>query len=603
MPTKNRGVEKRTVGLGELSEQVIENHVGERSFRLGQQYFASEAIYRCQRLGEVIKANCYGKSADHYSLSARVEQGQIADAHCSCPVGAGGRCKHVAALLLAALHSPEGFLETCPLEQRLAECDKPKLIRLITQLVEREPDLESWLELMLPTGKQTTQSAVKPELYREQVIAAFSRAGYGWGADRQLSADLDSIRKIGDEFQAAEQFDSAVAVYSEILAGFIQGYETFQDETGNIIYEAQKCVESLSNCLPHLPDGSKDRTLAIKALFGVLRYDVNYGGICLSDEIPEIMVKHLTPSEQARVADWIRGESAANKKPDDAWARQAWGSVLIKLEGEPDDEAYLDHCREFGLKTELVERLLKLGRLDDGLREIRAASDFDLMQYADLLVAHQHHEVAHTLICQRLKKAKPGNSDQRMRDWLKRYYDVQSDWSALLKVNLEQFRERPNLTDYQEIRRIAKLLDTWEILKEEVVGGASRDSSLLIRIQLDEGNVDEAIRLFEACLKAKKSETYGFDWDWITLEVAKAAENSHPEKAIGIYSTLAGALIAKRGREHYQTACSHLKIVKQLYQRIGREDDWSIYLIELAEGNRGLRVLWEELTRAGFKWR
>ena len=92
----------------------------------------------------------------------------------------------------------------------------------------------------------------------------------------------------------------------------------------------------------------------------------------------------------------------------------------------------------------------------------------------------------------------------------------------------------------------------------------------------------------------------GFEWDRVDLEVAQAAETSHPETSLPIYLGEAERLIATRGRENYQAACEYLQKVKRLFTAVGRKDDWLTRIATIRAQNRSLRALHEEMTRAGL---
>ena len=81
--------------------------------------------------------NGAGKTTLIRAISGRVQldAGEIADAHCSCPVGGGGRCKHVAALLLTWQAKPETFAPVEDLAQALERRSKAELIALIQQML------------------------------------------------------------------------------------------------------------------------------------------------------------------------------------------------------------------------------------------------------------------------------------------------------------------------------------------------------------------------------------------------------------------------------------------------------------------------------------
>jgi uncharacterized Zn finger protein len=195
---------------------------------------------------------------------------------------------------------------------------------------------------------------------------------------------------------------------------------------------------------------------------------------------------------------------------------------------------------------------------------------------------------------ERLAANPKSNNQWQLREWLERFYRVQKDWASLLKLCIEEFRERPSLGGFQEIRTYARKLKRWESLRPELLASVPKNSPELIRIYLVEGKVGQAIALLEA----RPKNRLGFGWERVDLEVAEAAEKSHPETALKIYQAEAEQLIAARGRERYQSACDYLKKVKRLLSAVGRGGDWNAYLVIVREQNRSLRALQEELARA-----
>src|SRR5262245_38798024 len=94
-----------------ITARVIREHVGERNYRLGEQYHGEGAVFDARREGDTLKARCEGSSGGPYRVEATLAGGRVVEADCSCPVGGGGSCKHVAAVLLAWLHDPGDFRE------------------------------------------------------------------------------------------------------------------------------------------------------------------------------------------------------------------------------------------------------------------------------------------------------------------------------------------------------------------------------------------------------------------------------------------------------------------------------------------------------------
>ena len=115
---------------------------------------------------------------------------------CSCP--RGGFCKHLVALLLTWLHHPERFVVRTGLMGRLSEKSHEELLALLEQLVQRQPDIEPLIELLMELPLATTtqdrsrpgkgrERTLDPSTVRSQVASAFYNAGEGWGAASRSS--------------------------------------------------------------------------------------------------------------------------------------------------------------------------------------------------------------------------------------------------------------------------------------------------------------------------------------------------------------------------------------------------------------------------------
>jgi len=93
------------------SESAIRDWTGEASFGRGRSCFRDGAVVQARRQDKTLKARCFGSPPQPYRVEAALGSGGIAGARCSCPVGGGGRCKHVAAMLLAWRKDPDSFSE------------------------------------------------------------------------------------------------------------------------------------------------------------------------------------------------------------------------------------------------------------------------------------------------------------------------------------------------------------------------------------------------------------------------------------------------------------------------------------------------------------
>lgn len=576
-----------------LSEKDIRKWIETESCERGYRYFENGAILDAQRQGMSLKAYCEGSQPQPYRVGVTFDRGVISDAHCSCPVGGRGRCKHVAALLFTYLNRPGDFREVEELDTALGKRTKEELIGLIKQMLARQPELEVLVETPLPSeGKRHT--SIDIESYRRRAAAAFRCVRHEWGGEMEISTELNSIVELGKGFADREDYATAAIVYQAVSQEVLSHYETFHDEEGELGSVVNDCAEELGRCLSSVENDTTVREMILHALFDIYHFDVDFGGVGLGDEVPDIILKYASPEERRTVAGWVRAAMPPEKKDSwsNNWHREEYGGFLLDLEKEGlDDEGYLRICRETGRLEDLVERLLTLGRRDEAITEAEKAGDYELLQLAKIFVAHEQGETAEHLMVERAKTTK----DSRILDWLKTRYKERGNTSAALALAQKLFQMHTELSNYQEVRALAQKVGDWKKLRMQLLSdiASRKEYNLLTKIYLDEGEIDRALET------VKRTQVCAWTPN-LQIEVARAAENTRPHSAIEIYHQLAEALINVRGRDNYRQACTYLSRTRDLYQRIGQDEAWARYILALREQNRSLRALMEELSKAGI---
>jgi uncharacterized Zn finger protein len=277
------------------------------------------------------------------------------------------------------------------------------------------------------------------------------------------------------------------------------------------------------------------------------------------------------------------------------WARQAMGGLLLKLQAETmDDESYLEVCRQTGRLKDFVDRLLTLSRIEEATGEARHASDYDLLNLADLFVEHGHRTIAETLIRNRSKTSQ----DTLLIEWLKEYAKNQGDLIQALAFAETLFWLRPEVAAYVEMRQLAQPKKQWQDLRAKTLESLAQkgDHELLTEIFLKEGKIDQALESLE---QVKTSNRYwgGFS---LQVEVAQAASKQRPRESIRLYVQLAENLIRLRGRDNYVQAAGYLQPVREAYLRLGEPQTWQALITNLREEYHNLPALREELNRAGL---
>jgi hypothetical protein len=578
------------IDIPAITEADIECLVGDRSFGLGQDYAADGAIFDTRRQGLTLKARCQGTSGGPYRVEVTLADAGIASASCSCPVGGAGTCKHVAALLLTWLDRPEEFIEFEDLDTELGRHGKAELIALIKQMVLRQPELESLLQVPLPEGGRRAMP-VDPAVYRRQAAAAFRGLDHEWGAESEAASSLYPLTAIGDGFVAQADYASASAVYVSVLAETIEHYEEVSDEGNDLDDVIGTCVAGLGTCLEHEQDPATRQTI-LRALFEVVQFNIGLGGVGLSDTVPGLMTAHATPEERHAVASWVR-EVIPEKSADSNWSadfrRKEYGALLLELEADIlDDETFLAICRETGRIEDAVDRLLERRRVDEAVQEAGQAPDLTLPGIAAIFDRQGHADLGERIVWDRTQT----NPQWQLLDWLKARAGARNDAPVALDLALRIFHTNQSLARYQEIRTFARQAGRWVNVRPEVLAALHerRLFALLTQIYLDDGEIDQAL----AAMRAGPVSAS------IALEVAKAAEEPRPHDALAIYRRHAEALVGQQGRDNYREACRILTWVRDIYRATGEPEQWTAYITELRERYRRLRAFKEELGAAGL---
>jgi uncharacterized Zn finger protein len=577
-----------------LSVTDIQAWVGSRSFSRGQSYFRQGAIFEPRRQGMTLKARCLGSSAPSYWVEVTLDDEGIVEAECSCPVGAGGHCKHVAALLLTWLDDPQAFHESANLETDLEQRSKPELIALIRQMLKRYPDLEYLLELpSLAAGEN--QTAINPEIIRRQVAHAFASRGddWGWRDPFETARDLDELLDLAWQYQEGADGANAAIIYRIVAEEILQHeHIVMGDEAGRLGGLIDACVVGLGSCLEVIQDSSARRDI-LQTLFNVYLWDIKMGGIGIGDRVPEILLELATPQEKELLTGWTRSALSGIRE----WGQEILGGLLLDLQAETlDDEEFLEICRSTGRINDLVDRLLQLGRVDEAVSESEKAGDYHLLALADIFVQHGHGSLAERLVRDRSETSR----DTRLTIWLIDYAIEQGNLPEALALAQRLFWMRPSLTEYLEMKNLAIQLSNWLELRFETLEELSKNKQfgLLVEIYLEEEEIDPAL---EALEQARTAARYRWEFPYsLELQVARAAEKSHPEQAIRLYLNQINSLIDRRGRDHYAEAANHLKVVRELYKHLGRQEDWQTLIASLRQDNHKLRAFQDELNKAGL---
>src|SRR5437763_14385933 len=179
---------------------------------------------------------------------------------------------------------------------RLSEKNHAELLALLEQLVQRQPDIEPLIELLMELPLATTtqersrpgkgrERTLDPSTIRSQVASSFYNAGEGWGAASRVAAELEQLYDIGQNFAEAGEWANAQVVYATLAEETSMQYEEVHDE-GQVSWGLGECAAGLVKCLEVQSAPPRDAQLdtedgeeLLTAFSDLWKFGYNYGGI------------------------------------------------------------------------------------------------------------------------------------------------------------------------------------------------------------------------------------------------------------------------------------------------------------------------------------
>jgi hypothetical protein len=585
----------------QLTRDAIRNYVGLSSFQKGETYFLNGAIQKGKIKGRVISALCQGHEFDPYKVSAILGDSGIKQSFCACPVGSGGKCKHVCALLLTWLENPEAFAEWQKLKDSLDHYDKTALLEFL-DLVEEHVEGFANLVHAFDQNLETFQSPNLAKYFR-RIEEAFNLARVPWYHDEEGSAEiafaLGRIRSDVGHLLQQGHVSEAIQVYRAIIQSILNYLEEKRDPWGNLHAEIKSCIQEMEKGLSGVKD-LDTRQKILKALFSIIEEQSYREDDIGADTAKEVIVEHATSAEKSKIASWVRPlmkQEAKDKEEDSAptWMED----FLIDLEKDQlPPEVYLDHYRKTGQIIKLVNSLLDLGRVKEAERVAQQKeSRHYILALADSFVKHRQEEITEHLVAKTVQK----ESDVRLHQWLKDFYKKRDEPEKALEQALHLLYLVPQFSHYQAVQELAEITGKWKELHPKVLQkiGKLDNKLLLVEIYLDEKELGRAIEIFNSFSAfSPEGLAQSTNRELLAFRLAIAARHKYPHFTIKVYEEAVERLIDERNREGYQRACHYLKEIRDIYQEIGQSKAWDSYLKSILQTYNRFRALKEEMQRA-----
>jgi uncharacterized Zn finger protein len=566
-----------------ITEGALRSHSSPESFSRGQKLFKAGAVFDAYRRGNLIGGNCEGKSEPFYRLRIRISDGGIREASCSCPYNYGGYCKHIIALALAHIRTPDIFLVQKDVEELLESLNKKELVKLIAGLTDTDPDAYTWLELAVGAGSSKDGSAEmaarKIRIGHADYGGQVRRILRGWTRDDQwrsnwITADMvDPLEAILDAAGLRlEGGDprASLEITSTLLQEIGAVYEQFDDSDGELGAFLDELSPPLVESILSAGLSESERERLSKELEPYIRDLIDFG-IDSLEAVPTALQRGHSPG----------GKDSGPPDPILVDARLN----ILERSGRVDE--FLDLCRKTGSTRRCLLKLVELGKtgksFDAETKELTRAEDF-------LSVAVALREVGREPEALRIAErglSRNGNKYD-LGAWLWPIAEARGRTDLLLKACRVMFSEMPSLELYIELKRLYGT--RWEAEKPKILNRLRKtiEEDVMAEIHLAEKEWDPAIAM------ADRAES----WDYEIVEkVADAVLAYRPEWVSKVSRKQAEFLIAKTASKYYPIAARWLGKMKQAYAASGKPDEWSVYLERLKEKYPRRRALQAALEK------
>lgn len=290
-----------------ITDAKIKGWVGTTYAQRGRDYYHRGQVVRVKWKGDSLTGQVQGSEPRPYRVTVLFDGAHI-DSQCSCPIG--GDCKHVAALLYAAMHDRPPKKKKGPtLEAQLRRLEKPALLELIGALLDEAPELEEVVNARLLALSAAT---LEPDEVRERVlrlvrqVAQASEDEYGYGDYKTADAALSTLEVLvaqAQTFAEQRQWSGAHHLLHALLSECML-LEPYVLEDDALYRTLSQAVATMLKCWRALPAESELRASALRLLFDVLAWDLHLGGSDFYSQIEGDLLRHALPDERDRLREW-----------------------------------------------------------------------------------------------------------------------------------------------------------------------------------------------------------------------------------------------------------------------------------------------------------
>ncbi len=576
-----------------LTEASFRHLVDEQSFSRGVDYYNRGAVTEVLIRGESeLSGLCSGSRYEPYRVKVVLGENGIRQASCSCP--RGGFCKHIVALLLQYIHEPDDFTVMPILEEQLEGFSKKELVKLIRDMVLRDPFLAVMVERR---ALISNSSDVEKYSLRREVKRALR-----FSDPHDVEAGLRDLLQLAEELEEKEDWAGAGMVYQEVLNALASCYKEellAVDEEGDIAVVAGECIDGLCSCL-EASEGVESsgenwkvlRQAWLDTLLEAELADLMMGGVDFAAGAWDTILCN------AAVEEWVLLEGRLRQiiPGSSVWQREMLVGMLEawhKRKGRDNEADEIIH--EMGTESQKMFLLVREGKQKEAAAMAKQHFTMQpgtIVGLAKEMADRGAAEFAVALLTELLQDSKTAHP--RYREWLAKQRLAEGDLEAALKWQYEVVLHHPTVEEYQILRELGEKLKSWEKVRTRLLSALEDKKAwdALLQIALHEGQVDRALELLP--------QVPFRGWRNYREEVAKAAEKERPRDAVVLYREMSENAIRHKQRPSYRQAAKYLSKMKTIYNRLGKPGECEKYIARLRKEYARYPALQDELDKAGL---
>ena len=578
--------------ISTITDEQIEERVLPQSLEKGKRYYRNGRVGDCVRRGTTLEASVQGSSHKPYHVEVEHNvDGDIQKTRCTCPYDWGGDCKHIVAVLLMWKNAPDRFHEKNTTEHALEQRSREELITLVELMLEREPSLRSLLDQDLPGSTGDSVELSDPDVFRPDVRQMISSES-GYGPDVDLNQLLSLVEQANRHLRANE-YGHAYGISRAVAEEVLDIYNMLHDHR-DIDMAVDKAVSVLEECLEGVQEHPDARWDVIDALFRVIEWNINIGGIGMAESSWETIMEHAKREDRERLMTRIERYVSDLHSDLSSWTENTCGDMLIDLYTSDNRvEEFITIARELEMHRVLAHFLLERDRTAEAVDVAteHVTHPRHTIKFADHLLERGDRKEAHTIVEQRADR----DDDDRLRVWLSEFEEQHGDPESSFRIERDRFRKKPNLAKYERLCELAEQLGTRTEVEEELREKLEQQEkwAVLAEIHLDDKNWDRAWNY------AKRVNTFtGGRSMSIREKIIREGEHARPERAVEYYTQKARNLIDQRGRDNYASAAEYLQRVKAILKRENREAEWTECIDEFRSYASNLPACQDEFNKA-----